>query len=186
MAEVLGQRMMGQFADGPRQFHTRRAAAHDGEGHPLLPPHQVAFPLGPLEGFEHTPPDLGGVFDRLQAGSQRLPVGVAKVMMTGPSRQDQRVILDTRVAQQHAAASGIEAGHFALQDAHVPLVPEYRPQRRRNIRRRQAPCCHLIQQRLKQVEVPSIDQCHLHRRTAQRLRGVQSGETAADDHHVMI
>lgn len=176
---------MRQLADGSRQLDARRAAAHDGKRHPLLPPCGVGFPLCPLEGLEDAAADLGGVLDGFQAGRQRLPFPGARVMLAGTGCQDQRVVLDARVAQPHAVVRGIEARHFALPDADVALAAQHGTQRRSDVRRRQTAGGHLIQQRLEQVKIPPIDQRDPDRYAPQRLGGVQPRKPAAYDHHVM-
>jgi hypothetical protein len=38
---------------------------------------------------------------------------------------------------------------------------------------------------LEEVEVPPVDQCHLDRRTPERVHGLEAAEPAADDDHPM-
>ncbi len=62
-------------------------------------------------------------------------------------------------------------------------MTKYRPDRLRNIGRRQHGQRHLIQQRLKSVVIAPIHNRYVHRETPNGLCRVQSPEPATHDHH---
>lgn len=55
----------------------------------------------------------------------------------------------------------IELPYLAHQDASVPLPLEDPAQRNRNLVRREGASRGLVQERLEEVEVPPIDECHV-------------------------
>jgi hypothetical protein len=67
------------------------------------------------------------------------------------------------------------------EDLHVPLPSKNASQRRCNICGRQASGRDLIQERLKQEKVSSIDQLDLSTRSRQCTRASHSSETSTDD-----
>jgi len=44
----------------------------------------------------------------------------------------------------------------------------------------------LIQERLKDMVVPTIDQRNLYRSVSERLSGIQAAESASDDHNMHV
>ncbi len=66
--------------------------------------------LGALEGDQDTPPQRGGVLQRLQAGRERLPFVMAEIGMARAGGEDQRVIgHGVAVLEQHALVRGVDA-----------------------------------------------------------------------------
>src|SRR6185436_7785884 len=66
---------------------------------------------------------------------------------------------------------------------------QYGAQRCGDLPRRKRSRRHLVQQRLEQMEIPPVDQSDVDRSAAQRLRGVQSAESAPknyDEVHLLI
>ena len=61
---------------------------------------RVGLALGALEGQQQAAADLGGVLDRLQAGSELLPLVVAEIVVRGAGGDDQRVVGHLAVAQR--------------------------------------------------------------------------------------
>jgi hypothetical protein len=70
------------------------------------------------------------------------------------------------------------------EDADIFLVPQNPPNRRGDVARRQRRRRDLVQQRLKQMIVVTIEQRDAYRRVGERACGVESAKTAADNHHV--
>ena len=63
--EVVLQAMISDFRNGARQFDSGWAGPDDDERQPSLPFLRIIGPLGRFECQENTPPDLGGIFNRL-------------------------------------------------------------------------------------------------------------------------
>lgn len=90
---------------------------------------------------------------------------MAEVLVAGAGGHDQRVVGHfAAVTQLDAVAGDIDADHFTEQHPRVVLSAKDRPQRRGDIGRRQPARGHLIEQRLKKMEISPVDQCDMHRR----------------------
>jgi hypothetical protein len=100
-------------------------------------------PVGPA------PAQGGGVFQRLQAGRERLPFVMAEIGMPRPGGEHQRVI-GQRVAvlEQHALAAAIDAGDGGEQGRHVGPVAEEITDRPGDFRGRERGGRDLVEQRL--------------------------------------
>src|SRR5256885_14464202 len=91
VTEVAHQHRPADVRDGPRQLHAGGPAAHDHEGElgPLRRGMRFAFRR--LEGTEDAPPDLGGMFERLEPRRELLPLRMAEVAVRGPAGEDAEV-----------------------------------------------------------------------------------------------
>jgi hypothetical protein len=79
----------------------------------------------------------------------------------------ERVVADLRAAvEQDPALLEVEARHLPEHDASVALALEDPAQRRGDLARRQRARGHLVEQRLKQVEVAAVDERHVDRGAA--------------------
>ena len=99
---------------------------------------------------------------------------------------DQRVVaeperLAVRAGGVHGARVEVEAADLGEQHAGVVLPAQDAAQRRRDLGLGEDARRHLVEQRLEQVVVGAVDQRDLDRRAAQRARGGQAAEAAADD-----
>jgi hypothetical protein len=83
--------------------------------------------------------------------------------------------------------SGIEIDvhDFAKHNSRVPLVPKDVADRRSDVPLGENPRRELIEQRLKQVVIRPVDDGDLDIGAAQRFRGKESAESAADDHDLV-
>jgi hypothetical protein len=112
-----------------------------------------------LESREHPAADVGGVFNRLVAGRVLLPLGLSKVVVLGAAGHDERVVVELTVRE---------------------LEPFRRSSRPTASARRESSGRHLVEQRLKQMELALVDEGHRDR-PLQGLRGVESGEATPND-----
>ena len=103
VAEVGRQRVLRQFGDGAGELDAGRAGADDDEGQQRRAPLRIGLALGAFERDQDAPPQRGGVFQRFQAGRERLPFVMAEIGVPRAGGEDQRVI-GQRVAvlEQHA------------------------------------------------------------------------------------
>ena len=76
-----------------------------------------------LERQQDAPADLGRVLDLLQARRDRFPLVMAEVVVPRAGRDDQIVVRDAPLSDQHLARGGIDAGDVAEQDGRVALAP---------------------------------------------------------------
>src|SRR6185312_3258859 len=77
----------------------------------------------------------------------------------------------------------VNIDNFAEQYPDVSLPVEHVSKRRCNLPRRERACCDLIEQRLEKMEVPAVDQSNIDGGVLEGTGGVESAESAADDHH---
>lgn len=75
----------------------------------------------------------------------------------------------------------IDIRSLAHQHAYIALAAKHAAQRGRDLARRERPRRDLIEQRLEEMEIPTVDERDLNRRMLQRLRGVESAEAPAEN-----
>jgi hypothetical protein len=129
---------------------------------------------------------LSGIFDGLEARRNRLPFIVAEILMAHAGGNDQRVVRHLApIGENYLSILRVNRLHFTQDHFGIALPLDDRPQRRGNVGRRQGPGRHLIEQGLKQMKVPPIDQRDLHRRPLEPLDDVDAAESASDDNDTM-
>jgi hypothetical protein len=147
-------------------------------------PPRVGLPLRPLEGQERAPPYEERVLERLQPRGVEGPFVVAEVGMGCAGGQDQEVVADLAVRQDHLAGAGVDAQDVAQQHGDVRGSAQDVPQRRRDVGGGEAGRGHLVQQRLEDVMVPAIEQRDEDGPAGQGLGGGQAAKATTDDHDV--
>jgi hypothetical protein len=110
---------------------------------------------------------------------------VAEVLRLGPRREDQCVVGDRAVREQHLARRGIEARDLGEQHPGVLLSAQNPAVGRRDVGGREAAGGHLVEQRLEHVEVAAVEHGDLDRRLPQGPRDGQAAEPAAHDDYAM-
>ena len=119
------QRVLRQLGDGAGEFDAGRTGADDDEGQKRRAPLRIGLALGAFEGHQNTPPQRGGVFQRLQAGRERLPFVVAEIGVTGAGGENERVVgQGVAVLEQHALFVGVDAGHRGEQGRDLGAVAQ--------------------------------------------------------------
>ena len=78
----------------------------------------------------------------------------------------------------------IEARHLRQQDFNILVSPQYGPDRRRDLPRREPGRRHLVEQRQERVEVVLIYNRYAHRAVHEFTHGGQTRESATHHHHV--
>jgi hypothetical protein len=141
----------------------------------------IGFTFRGLKGQQDAPANFGGILDGLETGGQLFPLVVSEIMVLGPGRQDEIVISQLAVAEQHPLAGHVDIDNLGQKYAGVLLPLEDVAQRGGNVGRAQAAGSHLVEQRLKQVKVAPVEQRDPHRRLAQGQGGIQAPEAAADN-----
>ena len=110
---------------------------------------------------------------------------MAKVLMGGTGGDDEGVVIDDAVAENHLALSGVNVDGFAEQNLGIFLFAQHLAQRASDVGRRKRTRRHLIEQRLKKVIVATVDQGDLDRRVFEFQRGSEAAETATQNYHFM-
>ena len=96
------------------------------------------------------------------------------------------VVADAITVEDDFSRVDVDIPHVGLKHADVSLPLEDRSERSRDIRGREPASGNLIEKRLEQMEVPSIDEGDANRSVSERLRRVETAETAADDDDVLF
>ena len=143
------------------------------------------FAFGALEGQKDASPDLKRVFERLEARRKRRPFLVTEVGVTRTGGNNQKVIVETcAVGQQYAPCGRVHRLGFAEQDADVGGLPKNPADWGRDVARRQRRRRDLVQQGLKQMMVPPVEQRDAHGLPTQHTGSRQSAKPASDDNDV--
>src|SRR5271165_1312457 len=92
-----------------------------------------------LVGQQNAAANFQRILDGLKAGSERLPLVMAKVSVRRAGSDDEVVVWKFESMHLDDAPLQVEAQHFAEQDFHVVMLVENLADGRRYLRRRQ-PC----------------------------------------------
>jgi hypothetical protein len=174
------------LADRAGELDAGRSAAHDHERQARLARLRILRALGELERGQHAPPDLGRLFQRLESRREALPALLPEVRVLRAGREQQVIVCELAEVAAHDARIAVDRARFTLNHRDVPVARQQAADRHRDLGRAQAGHRDLIEQRLEQVMIATIDDPHVDRvRPAEDLCGVHAGETAADDHHAL-
>jgi hypothetical protein len=109
----MPQSVSGDFPECSRQLDSGRPPADDDERQIRAPFAEIGFSLRRLEGQKNPPADLRRVFDGFEAGSERLPMLVAEVMMARAGADDQRIVADRAVAEHDLPRAHVDVDRIA-------------------------------------------------------------------------
>src|SRR5215216_2702760 len=104
-----------------------------------------------------------------------------EVRVRRAGRDNQVVVRHRALVERHRARRGVDGARLGEQHANVALPAEYPSDWRRDVSRRQPRGGDLVEEGLKQVVVPAVEQGNTDRRAFERLRCREAAETAADD-----
>jgi len=182
-AEIVAQGDAGQLDDRPCQLHARRARADDDEGEQRPAPLGIGFELGLFERRQQPAPHGGGILQRLQAGREGFPVVMAEIGMLRAGGDDQPVIGNAAATRQpDRARRRVDAGHAIHQRRHVLAFVDELADRPGDLGRTQRGRRHLVEQRLEQMVVASVDERDRRTGALERLDGREPAEAAAHHH----
>ena len=181
MPEIAGESRLGKLGQRAGQLDPGRPAADDHERQQPTPLGLVVTVLGAFEGHEDAAPHRRRVLDRLEAGGHRRPFIVSKIVFACPGGDDQQVVRDMAIADQHGAARRVDVGNRPEDHIRVRLPGENAADRRGDVGGRQGRGRHLIQKRLEQVVVAPVDHGHIGGELAEPLRRGQPAEPGTDD-----
>ena len=106
---------------------------------------------------------------------------MAEVRVRRAGRDDQVVVRHRSRSVTTMRRDGIDRADVGQQHLDVRLMPQNPADRRRDVAGRQRRRRHLIEQRLEDVMVVTVEQRDANRRPGERARRVESAESAADD-----
>src|SRR5437870_13155187 len=104
--------------------------------------------------------------------------------MAGSSGNDQIVVRNIAIAKFHNFPREIEILHVAHEHLNVAIAAENPADGGGDFARRQTRSRHLIEQRLKSMEILAIDESYANRIARERSRGEQASETRANYNHM--
>ena len=177
---------MRELGDRAGELDARRAAPDNDERQKRRALPLVGLPLRLLEGEEYAAPYGGRVLERLEAGRERLPGIVAEIGVPRAGRQHERVVAKRRAVIEAKLASLLVDrldGRQQRRDIRAPA--KEMPDRPGDLRGRERRRRRLIEQRLKQMVVASIDDRDLNRRAGKPVHGLEPAEPGADHDHMM-
>src|SRR5262249_32715360 len=184
VAEVIAQLLAGDFRQGACQLHAGRPSPDDDEGQKATLLGPIGHPLGGLERQQNPPPYLKGIVERFEAGGAVRPFRMSEVRVSGARRDDQIVVRDGIAIRQDEMSWGINRSHFGQKHLDVFLMTKNPADWRRDVSRRQRGGRYLVEQRLEDVVVVTIEQGDANRSSLQGARGVKPAKPASNDHNV--
>ncbi len=184
-AELVAQRLSRDLGECPRKLDAGRPSADDHEREQFTLPASIFLTLGALERDQDAPPDRDGILERLESRRIRLPVAVTEVRVLRSGGDDQPVVVDrSAVGDLDASCGDIDARGIREQHSHVPDAAQDPSDRRGDIAGRERRGRDLIQERLEDVMVATIDQRDANVRVAKSASSGQPAKAAADDDDV--
>jgi len=149
---------------------------------------RVFLGLGLLEGAQYPVPNRDRIREALQPRRESREFVVPEVAMPDSGRQDENIVrnrhsLPIRGIDEDASPILVHARDFSQDHRRISLLPQDTADRRADLRRRQHGRRHLVEQRLKQMVVVTIDQERADWCSSESLGGRQAPEATANDHH---
>ena len=182
VAKILRQCSAGEFGDSAGEFNSGRSATDDYQIHQAPAFICVRFVFGPLEGEQNSPSNLGRILDALKSGRQGLPIVVTEIGVARAGSKDEIVVGHMAPAHDRdRARRNIDADDLAQYDRNILVGANDAADRGGNVSRRQPSGRHLIEQRLKQVIVLSVNDDDLNGSIRKSFCRPQSAESGPDD-----
>jgi hypothetical protein len=187
---VARQHDVGELGHLPDQFDAGRSGADDDERQVRGAVVGIGCQLGHLECRQDLAADVPGVIQRLHPGSELGPLVVPEVRVRRSRGNDQRVVRQSqrfavRSERRDNAPIEVDVDDLREQRPCVGLVLDHASQGRRDETVREDPRCDLVQQRLEEVVIGPVHEGHVDIGAGECLRGVETGEPAADDDDLM-
>ncbi len=128
-----------------------------------------------------------GVFNALQTRRPLAPGFVAEIAALRTGSHNQRVVRDAgAVFQSNKLRCRVHFCYFAEKNAAIFLMAKNRAQRGTDLSGRESTGGDLIQQWLKQVKIPFVNQRYFDRSILQRLRSIQTAKSASNNNYFVF
>ena len=141
----------------------------------------IGFALGHLEGQQNATPDLQRVVDALESGRVGFPLRVPEIRVAGSRRQNKVVVLQLAVPQDHLSRADIDGDGLCQKNPCIFLSAKDGAYRVGNIAGGQPGRGDLIQQRLEQMIIATIDDGDTDIAILQGSRCAQAPEPCSHD-----
>ena len=179
---------MGELGNLAHQLHPGGPSADDDERQPFGTLLRIGGQLRHLELGQDGVALQAGILNRLHSRRVLSELGLAEVGVGGPGCDDQRVVgqLETAavgLAGSHDPRIEVDVVHVGEDDARVALFGQNAAQRRCDQAGREDAGGDLIEQRLEQVMVGSVNHREIQIDAVESPRDVETAEPAADDDH---
>ncbi len=109
---------------------------------------------------------------------------MAEIGVSRPRRQDQDVVIDRAVGQHNLFTRDVDRRHIGQDHGDVGLMTKDPANGRGDVSRAERGRGDLVEQRLEQVMIGTVDDLDPHGRTPQAVSGGQAAEARTDDHRV--
>ncbi len=185
--EFGSQSVHRELLDRTRDFDPGRTAAdhHEGEpGRDFLDLAPDAHVLRLFEGLENPSAHGVRILQSLQTGRDRRPLVISEVAGGHPGGKDEVIKGYVEFARTHASFFDIESIDRGSQHRDVLLTGEHLPQRRGDRAVVEHARRQLVEQRLKERVVHSIDEDHVRVRASKRSHTTHAAEPTTDDHDI--
>ena len=122
----------------------------------------------------------------LRSGRERLPIVVAEIGVPRAGREHERVVANRRAVIEVELTSLLVDGLDGRQQGRdIPAPAQELPDRPGDLRRGERRSRGLIEKRLKQVMIATIDDRDANRRSREPVNGLESAEPGADHDRMM-
>ena len=183
LGELVPECVVVDLGEGRRHLDAGGAAADDDH---VERPSRNELRMGSrsLEPAEQVIPDPERVIERLQREGVSRGSRNALDVRVETGREDQVVEGQPLPVREHELVPVEVGDHRSRQpDASVPLAAKQAADRVRNVLHVRHPARDLVDQRLEDVVVASVDEGHLDGGARELPRGLDAAHAAADDHH---
>ena len=189
-AELPAKTTGGQLSHLTGQLDPGGPGPDHHDGQPALLLDGVGHQLGHFEGAEDAAPELEGVIEGLHPRSEEGELVVPEVGLGHAGGDDQAVvgILDGHPVRHRGVdhlALEVEAGHLGQLHPHVLRPTHDVSKGRGDLAWRQHAGRRLVEERLEEMMIATVDQRHVDRFTPQEAGGREAPEPPADDDHPM-
>jgi hypothetical protein len=124
-----------------------------------------------------------GLFERLETVCAPRPLVITEVTRFGARCDDEVIVREYLPCGLNGAAFGIDADDFIKDDVDIPTASRDSPKRRGDVRGRESTGRDLIQQRLEQVVIVSVNPGDADRLIAQATHSGEPAEPTAENYH---
>lgn len=178
---------MSDLGDRTRELDAGRASTNDNEGKARRCDRRIARTLGLLECQENFFPDAQRVAERLDPGSVPFPFEMTEVMVTCTSGDHQLAVGDLLAVGELGQVFFLSNPRDLSQDdAGVRLPTKHFPDRAGDVSWRQSSSRDLIEERLEQMMVGSINDDNVDLGSAKLLGHSKTAEASADNENDSI
>ena len=183
-AKIVLQHDLSEFRERTGHFDASGPAADNDHGELFFDFSVVGGRFGLFEGEEHFFADRHRIIEALQTESVPRPLVLAEVARFRAERDDEEIVIEHAIAEMGLFGLQVDARDLPHERGDVFVLGEDAAQRLRDLCHGQSRSGDLIQQRLEEVMIPTIDERDAEALIAEFFRTFQAGEAAAKNEHM--